>query len=111
VPASRSNKINITKHWLTGFIDGEGSFSYNKYVPRFRLENHYKELELYNKIKEYLTVGNLLLTSGRLNRINDNPTIVLEINKIKDLRGKLIPLMSINDCIKLKTLKSKDFFL
>jgi cytochrome c oxidase subunit 3 len=111
VPNSISNKIYITKHWLIGFIDGEGSFSYNKYVPRFRVENHYKELELYNKIKEYLTVGNVILTSARVDRVNDNPTIVLEINKIKELQDILIPLMCINDSILLKTLKSKDFSL
>ncbi len=111
VPSSINSKINITKHWLAGFIEGDGSFSYNKYVPRFRLENHYKELELYNKIKEFLTVGNVMLTSPRINRINSNPTIVLEINKIKQLKDILIPLMFRNDCILLKSLKTGDFLL
>lgn len=34
--ASSLNNI-ITKFWLAGFIDGKGSFSTNKYVPRFKL--------------------------------------------------------------------------
>jgi tRNA nucleotidyltransferase (CCA-adding enzyme) len=96
---------------LAGFIDGDGSFSYNKYVPRFKLENHCKELELYNKIKEFLTVGNVMLTSPRVNRVSNNSTVVLEINKIKELKDILIPLMYKNNCILFKTLKSEDFLL
>lgn len=106
-----SNSINITKCWLAGFIDGEGCFSYNKYVPRFKLENHYKELELYKKIREYLTVGNTLLTSPRINVANSNPMIVLEINKIKEIIEVLLPLMYKDGYILLKSLKSKDFIL
>lgn len=111
VPNSMCSKINTTDNWLAGFIDGDGSFSYNKYLPRFRLENRCKELELYNKIKEYLTVGNVILTSPRINRIDSNSTVVLEINKIKELIDILIPLMYKNDCILLTTLKSEDFLL
>jgi len=111
VPNSMYSKINITNNWLAGFIDGDGSFSYNKYVPRFRLENHCKELELYNKIKEFTTVGNTFLTSPRVNRVDSNSTVVLEINKIKELKDNLIPLMYKDDCLLLRTLKSKDFLL
>jgi hypothetical protein len=110
IPSSISCKIKITKFWLAGFIDGEGSFSTNKYVPRFKLENHIKELELFNKIKGFLSVGNML-TSQRIDRVNSNPTIVLEVNGIKELKEVLIPLMYDNDTILLKTLKSEDFSL
>ncbi len=110
IPSSINSKIKITKFWLAGFIDGEGSFSTNKYVPRFKLENHIKELELFNKIKEFLGVGNML-TSQRINRVNSNPTIVLEVNRIKELKEVLIPLIYNNDTILLKTLKSEDFSL
>jgi len=111
VPNSMYSKINITNNWLAGFIDGDGSFSYNKYIPRFRLENHCKELELYNKIKEFTTVGKTFLTSPRVNRVDSNSTVVLEINKIKELKDNLIPLMYKDDCLLLRTLKSKDFLL
>jgi len=110
VPSSINSKIKITKFWLAGFIDGEGSFSTNKFVPRFKLENHVKELELFNKIKEFLNVGNML-TSQRIDRFNSNPTIVLEVNRIKELKEVLIPLIYDNDTILLKTLKSEYFSL
>lgn len=111
VPGSITNKINITKYWLSGFIDGEGTFSYNKYVPRFKLENHMKELELYNKIKEFMSVDKLIYSLERTDKINNNPTVILEINKIKDIKEKLIPLMYEDNQLLLKTLKSEDFKL
>ena len=110
IPTSLNN-INITKYWLAGFIDAEGCFSTNKYVPRFKLENHYKESELYKKIEEYLTVGNLLLTSSRKSITKSNPMVVLEVNKVKELIEIVIPLMYENDNLLLKSLKSKDFLL
>ncbi len=109
IPSSINSKIKITKFWLAGFIDGDGSFSTNKFVPRFKLENHIKELELYNKIKEFLSLGNLILTSQRIDRVNSSPTVVLEVNRIKELIEVLIPLMYDNDTIILKSLKCKDF--
>ena len=112
IPGSIKEKIIITKYWLAGFIDAEASFSTNKYVPRFKLENHIKELELYNKIKDFLKTGNLLLTTPREYKVNSNPTIVLEINKVNELRVNLIPLMyDHNKEVLLKTLKAQDFSL
>nr|YP_009254016.1 hypothetical protein [Hypomyces aurantius]ANC62701.1 hypothetical protein [Hypomyces aurantius] len=108
IPNSINDKIIITKFWLAGFIDGEATFSTNKYIPRFKLENHIKELELYNKIRDFLSTGRVLYTSTRENR---NPTVVLEINKILELKENLIPLMSHDNSVILKTLKSKDFLL
>jgi cytochrome c oxidase subunit 3 len=111
IPNSLFSNINITKCWLAGFIDAEGCFSTSKYVPRFKLENHYKESELYRKIRNFLTVGNMLLTTPRIYKVNSNPLIVLEINKIKELREILIPLMYKDNSLLLKSLKSKDFLL
>jgi len=88
-------------------------------VPRFKLENHVKEIELYNKIREFLKTGNVLLTKPnphavgiREYRVNSNITIVLEINKVNELRDIFISLMfDDNKEVLLKTLKSKDFSL
>ena len=120
IPDSIGDKINITKYWLAGFIDGEGTFSTNKYIPRFKLprrgqsfglENYIKELELYNQIKKFLGTDKLLYSNERLDRTESNPTIILEINKIKEIKEILIPLMYDNDKLLLNTLKSKDFLL
>lgn len=76
------------------------------------MENHIKELELYNKIKEFFKVGNVLLTTPRVNRDNCNLTIVLEINKVNEIMDILIPLMYDKEgSISLKTLKAQDFSL
>lgn len=115
VPSSINNKIKITKHWLAGFIDGEATFSTNKYKPRFKLENHIKELELYNKIIAFINVGKVVFTAAtpppRENRVNSSPTIVLEINDVRELKKTLIPLIYHNDSVLLNTLKVKDFYL
>nr|YP_009370187.1 cytochrome c oxidase subunit III [Bryoria tenuis]ARO90291.1 cytochrome c oxidase subunit III [Bryoria tenuis] len=109
IPSPFNSKI--TKFWLAGFIDGHGTFSTNKFVPRFKLENHIKELELYNNIKKFLNLGNLRLTSQKTDRVNSSPLVVLEVNRIKELIEVLIPLMYDSDTIILKSLKSKDFSL
>jgi len=112
IPGSIKDKINISKYWLAGFIDAEATFSTNKYVPRFKLENHIKELELYNEIREFFKTGNVLLTTPREYKVNSNPTIVLEINKVNELRDTFIPLMfDSNKEVLLRTLKAKDFSL
>ena len=102
------------REWLELYLLGRPDrllYSTNKYIPRFKLENHIRELGLYNKIKEFITTGNVLLTKPRVYRDNSNPTIVLEINKIKELRDILIPLIydKNNNNILLKSLKSNDF--
>ena len=104
-PSTISNKINITDEWFVGFVDGDGTFSTNKCKPRFKLENHIKELELYNKIRDYLGTGNLSIGSVRPNRENHSITVSLEINKIKELMYIIIPIMA----GRLKTLKLLDF--
>lgn len=101
------HNINITKHWLAGFVDGDGSFSSNKYVPKFKLENHIKELNLYYKIKEFIGVGNMFINNRQRNDLYT--TIVLEVNQVKKLLYIIIPLMYDDDKLILKSSKSYDF--
>ena len=105
-----NNKINITKYWLAGFIDGDGTFSTNKYVPRFKLENHIKELNLFYKIKEFIGLGNLVIINRQKNN-NIHTTIVLEVNIIRNIIDIIIPLMYDDKILLLKSLKSNDFLL
>jgi hypothetical protein len=92
---------------LSGFIDAEGCFSTNKYIPRFKIENHIKELELYNKIREFFTCGTIFYTMPR--SLTSNPTIILEINDIKLFKKVIIPFIFEKEKILLKTLKKQDF--
>lgn len=89
-----NHTICISDYWLGGFIDGDGSFSSNNYKPRLKFENHIKELILFQKIKEYLSAGNLTITPKRKDRPNSNATVVLEIYKIQTLKNLILPLFS-----------------
>lgn len=109
IPSSINSKI--TKFLLAGFIDKDGTFLISKSVPSFKLENHIKELKLDNKIIEFLYIGNLRLTSQRTDRVSSSPLVVLEVNGIKELIERLIPLIYDSDTIILKCLKCKDFSL
>ena len=52
-----SHKPLITKHWLLGFVEGEGSFSVrresNKFELLFSLSQSYKDEVLMDAIKEF----------------------------------------------------------
>jgi len=69
------------------------------------LENHIKEYILYNKIREFLGTGNISTGSPRLGREHQNITVSLEVNKVRELRDIIIPIMY----NRLKTLKLTDF--
>lgn len=66
--------IIITDAWLLGFIEGDGSFSTSGLVPRFKFENHIKELRLLEKIKEFCRRGGSLITKLRKRKKNENAT-------------------------------------
>jgi hypothetical protein len=78
--AIKADSAYCYKLILSSKIDG--TFSSNKHVPIFKLENHVKELELFREIQKYVNSGNLIITPPRKNRLVSNPTVVLEINKI-----------------------------
>jgi hypothetical protein len=72
------------------YTNVDGSFSTNKLIPRIKLENHVKELELFYKIQDYLTSGNLIITKARKSRLSYSPTVILQFNVIYVLLLKSI---------------------
>jgi cytochrome c oxidase subunit 3 len=80
--------INITDAWLLGFIEGDGSFSTSGLMPRLKFENHIKELKLLQEIQNqnFIGFGSLTIKTRKERGLNENPTAVLEINKISILK-------------------------
>ena len=74
--------INITEPWLLGFIEGDGSFSTSGIMPRLKFENHIKELKLLQEIQKFIGYGSVIIKTRKDRGLNENPTAVLEINKI-----------------------------
>ena len=74
--------------WLTGFIDGEGSFQVflDRHYLRvmFRIRLHKDDINVLQKIQEFLGVGRVVL---------DGNTCVFRISNVKDLINVLFPLL------------------
>ncbi len=81
--------MEIDKYWLTGFTEGDDSFSTNKLVPRLKFENHIKELELFKSILDYFNNGNLTTINRKSGKF-----VILEINNIHYLLNIVLPLYS-----------------
>lgn len=103
--------IIISDAWLLGFIEGDASFSTSGMVPRLKFENHIKELKLIEKIKDYLGTGSLVTKVRKFRGLNENPTVVLEINKINSLKNNILTKYGNQESglLSFYTKKSKDF--
>lgn len=110
-PSSTSIEFNnspLTKHWLGGFTDGDASFSSeaSNYKPRLRFENHVKEFNLFERIKEFFNIkSNLNITKPRINRPNSNATVSLDITEIHLLKNTIVSIYSKAGILKSKKLK------
>lgn len=89
----------ITKNWLIGFIEAEGTISYNKQLkkPIFEITQHISDHLLMEKIRQYLKIN------SNLQYKKDLTCVISETNKSK-LQDNIIPLMSglISDKKKIK---------
>lgn len=76
----KSHQIRITRYWLLGFVEGDGSFTLvkiNKYSLRFDISQSSKDLSLMVEIKNYLN-----RLPGELDSSKDYGDVVsLAINK------------------------------
>lgn len=116
----QTNKRGITKSWLLGFIEAEGSFfiSRTDIEPSFSIELSSAQLFLLERIK-YFLIENLgfdkyslyMLNSSSFNIIAVNPqktksSVILIIKNIRVLCNFLIPYLS---DVKFHSKKGKDF--
>jgi len=115
------NKINITKSWLLGLMEGEGSFfiSRSRIEPVFSLQMHSNQTFLLEKIKDFL-IDNLGFDSYsifKLKRYSNSITVtldnkgdkvvaVLRISNINVINNYFLPYLSASEFF---TKKRKDF--
>lgn len=118
-----NSNIIITKNWLLGFIEGDGSFFLRRdnLTPTLSIENTGVQLPVLLKIKEFLEnslgfdayslykIKNssiILITTIKAKNINSKSSVSLTITNINVLNNYLIPFLSDMEFL---TKKGKDF--
>ena len=101
--------MNINPYWVSGFVDGEGTFyvGINKnttmtigyqVLPEFRIVQHKKDIKLLRELKKYFNCGVV--------RINHDDRFELRIRSIEHINDNVIPHF---DKYQLITQKKFDF--
>jgi len=82
-----NHQVIITKNWLLGFLEGDGSFylSRTKMVPTFSIELSEIQFSLILKIKEFL-INNLNFDKYSIHKLRLSE--IISINKLKGRLGK-----------------------
>lgn len=119
--------LNITKYWLLGLIEGEGSFSLakSKLRPNFQILFTVAQKPLLVEIRKYL-LSNLGFDRFSLWKLNNSshigifemkakgnskPTASLEIRSVRLLRNYINPFLNSMPFISKKGYDFKDFVL
>ena len=88
---------SLSSHWITGFCDGESSFSIKigkdttrkhkiKINPAFSIELHKKDINILTMIKTFFNAGSII------ERVRDGkPTAIYSVQSIKILYENIIP--------------------
>ena len=89
------NHVVITKSWLLGFIEGDGSFSLERasFEPVFSIKLSETQLPLLLKIKEYLE-NNLGFDSYSMHKLKSTSIISIRSEKAREI-GKSLPLTAL----------------
>ena len=97
-------------HWLSGFTDGEGCFSYHKnsngYVPQFAIAIRDDDMAVLEAIKDTLGVGIIDIHYRRKER--EYPLARYTVRSILDIYNVLLPQF---DTFPLRAKKSRDYAL
>ena len=114
VPVNRpliKNDIIHDPHWISGFVNGEGTFDLKIYKSktitgyavqlRFRIPQHERDTYLIEVLKKYFD-------SGQIEKHTQFPAVTLVIVKFSDIIEKIIPFF---DKYPLIGTKQKDFKL
>jgi cytochrome c oxidase subunit 3 len=107
-----TNLDKLSPHWVTGFSDGESTFSLRitknssrrvgwRIIPIFAIELHKRDIKLLEKIKDFFQVGVVSIRRTR-------NTAVYKVQSFNDLTNVIIPHF---DKYPLLTKKQADFLL
>ncbi len=89
-----NHKVVVTFPWLLGFIEGDGSFSFNKLVPRLSIQLTLIDKPVLIAINEFFGgIGSLttISRSSQKGRESHAPEVSLEFNKIAFLYNVIVP--------------------
>lgn len=111
---NNKNLNGLEPYWVTGFSDGESSFSIRttidksrkipiRILPIFSIELHIRDIEVLNRIKNYFKVGSV---TTRIK--NNKETATYAVNSVKELITVIIPHFNKYPLI---TQKQADFIL
>lgn len=98
LPNSDKSEITVSDQWITGAIDGDGSFyvsfgSNGLIIPTFTFTNDTYSLPLINSIKKRLQ------GIGSISKVTDKNAIRYKIASLKDIITHLIPMIDNNPLI------------
>ena len=111
---NQQERPRLNQWYITGFVDGEGSFHIALYkdenmktklkvIPEFHISQNACSIQVLERIQKYFECGNI--KENHRQRKTDN-TYVFVVRNRQDLLEKIIPFF---ERYKLQTSKAKDF--
>jgi len=104
------NKKKITTGWLTGIIDGDGSFGIILQRKKrlsisfeMKITQHWHSADLLFIIKDFIGCGSVVIDNRR------DKTLKYHLTNFKDIKRSLLPLLEENPLLTSKRLDYLDF--